>query len=239
MDVEYKAIETPSWAETDAQTGEVEAIIATFDVVDRDDDIVRASAFTHGQAVPMVWAHDWTKPVGRGVISVEPPYAKYRGQFFLNTQMGREAYETCKAMGDLQRWSWGFRPLDPIVYAEQDGRRVRILSATETLEVSPVLVGASVGTRTTAIKEAAPTPPQENLDEIVKAIQTAIVQAKEGRTLSESNRQRLRNLLEALSKACSDLEDLLRATEPPEKAYHVPALSRRLRALELALHHLL
>lgn len=137
-----------------ATEGAVEAIFSTFGVIDSDQDIVLASAFTAGQQVPMVWAHDWQRPVGKGSVRVERDRAVLDGQFFLDTTAGLDAYRTVKAMGDLQEWSWGFRVTDAD-YGEQDGATVRYIKGAELYEVSPVLVGANRDTATLAIKAAA------------------------------------------------------------------------------------
>ena len=132
--------------------GYVEAAFSIFGEVDSDRDIVEASAFTDGQEVPMVWAHDWQKPVGKGAISVDGrKRAVFKGSFFLNTEAGREAYETVKAMGGLQQWSWGFRVTD----ASQDqveGEYIRRIKGADVYEVSPVLVGANRNTHTLLVK---------------------------------------------------------------------------------------
>lgn len=135
--------------------GRVTALFSTFGIVDRDGDIVEAGAFTHGQPVPLVWGHDWKQPVGRGVIHTESTGAVFDGRFFLETQAGREAYQTVKAMGDLQQYSWGFQILDSEM-SERDGQPVRVIKRAEVFEVSPVLIGAGIGTRTLAIKESTP-----------------------------------------------------------------------------------
>ena len=127
------------------------AVFSTFDVPDRDGDIVRASAFTDGQQVPMVWAHDWAMPIGKGTIRVEKARAVFDGQFNLNTSAGKDAYESVKFAGDLQEYSWGFR-----ITGTQDNLAIRGLdiTAAEVFEVSPVLVGANQYTSTLAVKGA-------------------------------------------------------------------------------------
>lgn len=134
------------------EAGSLRAVFSTFDIPDRDGDVVRASAFKNGQSVPMVWAHDWSRPVGKGVIRVEKDRAVFDGQFNLATEAGREAYEAVKFAGDLQEYSWGFRITDT-----QDNTAIRGFDITgaEVFEVSPVLVGANQYTQTLAVKGAA------------------------------------------------------------------------------------
>lgn len=145
QEIEFKAAD-------DAPEGSLRAVFSTFDVPDRDGDIVRASAFSDGQEVPMVWAHDWSKPVGKGVVRVEKSRAVFDGQFFLGTSWGRDAYESVKQMGSLQEYSWGFRVTDTQPNKNISGYDI---TAAEVFEVSPVLVGANQYTETLAVKGAA------------------------------------------------------------------------------------
>ena len=203
----------------DQEEGTVQAVFSTFNVLDKDGDIVMPTAFTHGQAVPMVWHHDWASPVGKGVIRVEETRAVFDGAFFMDTQAGQEAYKTVKAMGELQEWSWGFRITDA-AYEQRDGEFVRLIKRATLFEVSPVLVGAGEGTYTLAIKshqtfveqaEAALATVQAMT---TRATSLADLRAKEGRVLSEANRQRLTTLRESITTLAAELDDLLAAAEP-------------------------
>lgn len=138
----------------DSPEGSVEAVFSTFGVIDRDGDVVKASAIEDGLELPMVWSHDWHQPVGRGHVDVGRKSAKFVGRFFTETDAGLQAYKTVKAMGDLQQWSWGFE-IKEWSFGEHDGREgVRFITDTEPFEVSPVLVGANRETATTSIKGA-------------------------------------------------------------------------------------
>ncbi len=131
--------------------GTVTARFARVGVVDKDGDVVAASAFTPGQEVPMTWNHEWGDPVGKGIVKLVGEEVRLEGRFFLETARGREAYATVKAMGNLQEWSWGFRAT-AVQYEQREGRRVRVITGAELYEVSPVLVGAGRGTGTVALK---------------------------------------------------------------------------------------
>lgn len=219
---ETKFVRTPLVLKAEKE-GDVEAVFSTFDVVDKDGDIVLPSAFVQGQAVPLVWHHDWTRPVGKGVIHVEPTRAVFKGAFFLNTEGGQEAYRTVKAMGELQQYSWGFRIRDA-AYEERDGEWIRIIKRAEVYEVSPVLVGAGEGTRTLSIKSGQPLAEQAEaalaaVQDLAARMQSlADLRAKEGRTLSEANWQRLSKVKESLDGVSADLGELLAATEKPKVA---------------------
>lgn len=142
------------------EKGEVAAVFSVFDKVDSDGDIVKAgsikSGFKSGD-VPMVWAHKWDMPIGKGQIEQDDDKATFKGQFFMDTESGREAYNLVKAMGELQQWSFGFK-VDDSEYGKfkKDGsdeeEDVRFLKGLTVYEVSPVLVGANQETYTMAIK---------------------------------------------------------------------------------------
>ncbi|MFT2016300.1 HK97 family phage prohead protease [Streptomyces sp. 796.1] len=137
----------------DADRGMVTAVFSTFDVVDRDGDVTVKGAIRDG--VPVVisaynhgsWAG--ALPVGKGVVRTDGKEARLEGQFFLNTQHGRDTFETVKALAEdgLGEWSYGFDVKDSAP-GEHDGKSVRVLKELDVHEVSPVMLGAGVGTRT-------------------------------------------------------------------------------------------
>jgi len=145
----------------DAPPGSVTAIFSTFDVLDKQRDIVKRAAFAglDGAAVPLVQSHEWdAMPVGLGHIHVTPHAALFDGRFHLATQFSRDAYETAKAMAGLQEYSYGFKVAEDGFKEDTaaDGGPVRVITEIERVyEVSLVLVGAGEGTRTVALKHAA------------------------------------------------------------------------------------
>ena len=148
---EFKAI--------DDEKGSVEAVFSVFNKLDTDGDVVLPSAIKSGfkdDQVPMVFAHKWDQPIGKGVITSDDEKATFRGNFFMDTEAGKEAYHLAKAMADLQEWSFGFRINDSEVkeYKSEDGDEIsaRFLKDLTVYEVSPVLVGANRETYTLAIK---------------------------------------------------------------------------------------
>lgn len=179
--------------------GEVVARFSVFDIVDRDGDILRRSAFTDGQEVPMVWAHRWDIPVGKGVIKLAKDHAEFHGKF-LSTPAAQDARTTVREMGDLQEWSFGFR-----ILGVQDNPEIRGLDITDVqvFEVSPVLVGANQETATLAVKGGPPReePQEDERDPALVAI------ADEAQRLTESTDdvadglRRLAGLVDAALKA--------------------------------------
>jgi len=132
--------------------GSVQAAFSVFNVIDSDGDVVLSTAFEDGQAVPMVWSHQWVNPVGKGNVRVEKERAVFDGHFFLDTQAGAEAYKTVKNMAELQEWSFGFRVIEAEDGEHEGTEGVRFLKKLQLFEVSPVLVGANRETETLTIK---------------------------------------------------------------------------------------
>jgi len=137
------------------EPGEFEAVFATLNVIDLDNDVTVPGAFTEDEAVRIAaWGHNWgTLPVGKGNIREEDDQAIVGGKFFLQTAAGKEHYETVKALGELQEWSYSFSILDE-EKGEFEGKDVNFLKKLEVYEVSPVMLGAGIGTHTTDIKAA-------------------------------------------------------------------------------------
>jgi hypothetical protein len=143
----------------DAEKGEVQAVVATLGVVDRDEDIIRKGAIPNGARVKVSgYGHDamfGEPPVGKGALFIEGDKVVFKGQYFLDTTRGRESFNVVKGLGADGEWSFGFRVLGSEVPEEADrakGAR-RILTKLEPFEVSPVMVGAGVGTQTISAKE--------------------------------------------------------------------------------------
>lgn len=141
----------------DAAKGEVEAVFSTFGVIDHDGDVTDPGAFEHGSKV-LISAYNhqsWggALPVGKGRIEVGPRGAILKGQFFLNTQQGRDTFETVKALAEegLGEWSYGF-DVEESEDGQHEGKSARVLKKLKVYEVSPVLRGAGVGTATLEAK---------------------------------------------------------------------------------------
>ena len=138
--------------------GKVSAVFSVFNTLDSDGDVVIPEAIKSGfksGSVPMVWAHKWDMPIGKGEIKQDGDKATFEGSFFMDTESGKEAYNLVKAMGDLQQWSFGYRVNDSERGKFKSGDKdvdARYLKDLSVYEVSPVLVGANQDTYTMAIK---------------------------------------------------------------------------------------
>lgn len=135
--------------------GEFSAVFSTFNVIDSDGDVTLPGAFTEGEEVLVSsYGHaSWqgALPVGKGRIRTTKSEAIVDGQFFMETSHGRDTFQVVKALGGNQQWSYGFDVVEgePGKHA---GREVQFLKKLKVHEVSPVLIGAGVNTRTLAVK---------------------------------------------------------------------------------------
>jgi hypothetical protein len=172
-------------------------------VIDRDGDIIRKGAIPDGSKVAMsAYGHDavWgNRPVGKGTLSTKGDQVIFDGRLFLNTADGRDTFEVLKEMGSDQEWSFGFRVMGYEVPTEEEQKQgaYQVLTKLDAFEVSPVLIGAGIGTRTLAVKQADgdPTPLGEKVDppaptpaveeEVAKAAGPTPeeIEAKQGRAL--------------------------------------------------------
>ncbi|WP_406527374.1 HK97 family phage prohead protease [Streptomyces sp. I8-5] len=205
----------------DESRGEVEAVFATLDVVDKDNDVTRKGAFESGaEVVISAYNHktwEGALPVGKGVIQEVGDRVVMKGQFFMNTTHGRDHFEVVKALGAKQEWSYGFN-VDESEPGEFEGKSVRVLKRMTVHEVSPVLRGAGVGTHTTYAKG------HKTLNEEVTAVVAAVdsviesagrvvaLRAQKGKELSRVNA----GSLDGLAAKLDELKALLSAEETPE-----------------------
>lgn len=144
----------------DEAEGKVSAVFSVFNNLDSDGDVVVPGAIKSkwdSGMVPMVWAHKWDMPIGKGYIKEDGDKATFVGEFFMDTDSGQEAYKLVKNMGELQQWSFGYRVNDAEhgkfkEVGNDEQTDARYLKSLTVFEVSPVLVGANQETYTMAIK---------------------------------------------------------------------------------------
>lgn len=214
--------------------GYIEAAFAQLDVIDHDGDITRPGAFPVKDVPMSAYNHtswDGSLPVGKGSIAERDGWAVFTGQFFMTTTHGRDAYETVKGLGPIAEYSYGYNITDggPVVV---DGKSVRELRKLDVFEVSPVLMGAGLGTHTLAIKSGGlgtDLPYAEHESWLRESVAAFLARTKaradmresEGRKLSRSDREALTALLESLRAfggTADELAALLEQTEPAKAA---------------------
>lgn len=222
-DVETKRLEV----KLEGDKGEVRAVIATLNVVDKDGDFTERNAFGRQMVEISSYGHGSWKgkvPLGGGVIYEVGDEAIFEGRFNLKSQAAAEHYSHLMFMKEnfpdkQTEWSYGFDKIE-WAYKDEGDRRLRVLKKVKAYEVSPVLLGAGVNTRTLDVKEAG-TKFVEQVEAALAANSAMIERAKsladlrvmEGRSLSTANRERLTKLLEGIKAGAVDLGALLQGTE--------------------------
>ncbi len=219
-----------SFAPADLKLSEEGAVLVAFsrlNAIDKEGDVTLPGAIPTKDVAMSAFNHaSWegALPVGRGTVKEQGDLGVFSGSFFMQTDQGRNAYHTIKAMADLQEWSYGYRVLDggPIQW---EGKSAFALRKLDIHEVSPVLKGMGNSTATLAIKSGSPGPDAPYADHLawvsdeVEALITrskdrADWRAKEGRVLSSANRTSLATIATGLESHAGEIRGLLDATDP-------------------------
>lgn len=206
--------------DADEDRGEVTAVFSTFNVKDSDWDVTLPGAIEEGaSALISAYGHSsWggELPAGKGTLSSTKTEAVFTGKFFMDTEQGVNTFRTVKGVGEIQEWSYGYDALE-YSYGDHDGEHVRFLAKLKVHEVSPVLLGAGVGTRTLSAKSAGLKFSDEATAVLatVKALadRAADVMAKrqeKGKALGADSAA----LLQEVTAELKRFEDLLREPEP-------------------------
>lgn len=140
----------------DAEKGHITAVIATLNVKDHDGDVILKGAFGK-QDVPIVPTHDWNSvPLGRATITESGDEAVAKMRFNLDIEDGRKWHSAIKFDFDAgepkQEYSFGYE-IKNSDKGEHKGERVQFLKELKVIEVSPVLLGAGIDTRTLDVKK--------------------------------------------------------------------------------------
>lgn len=189
----------------DAGHGQVEAVFATLNVKDKDGDVTVKGAFQSGSPVKIsAYNHaSWqgALPIGKGTIHEEGEHVVFRGEFF-DTQAAQDTRKTLAGLGDMGEWSYGFDVLksEP---GDFKGEQVRYLKSMRVHEVSPVMIGAGVGTHTRSVK-GDDTTLTEAVEAALKVIERAerveALRAEKGLALTGATRSSLEGLDEAIRR---------------------------------------
>jgi hypothetical protein len=141
----------------DDARGEVTASIGRLEVVDRDGDVVSRGAVGQ-QVTPILPAHRWDAiPLGKATVAEQGGELIAKMRFNRRTPTGADWFESVRF--DLehpppkQQWSYSFL-VEP-GGARQDvvgGRGVRRIGKMRLYDVSPVILGAGINTRTLDLK---------------------------------------------------------------------------------------
>jgi hypothetical protein len=229
-----------------SETGDVTVAFSRFGVIDSDNDVTFPGALPVGKSVAIsAYGHsswDGALPIGKGAIREAGDLGVLDGGFFMETDQGRNAYHTTKAMADLQEWSYGYAVLPPSGPEVFDGRAVRALRKLDIWEVSPVLKGAGIGTGTLAIKSGGPGPDAPYAEHLAWVLDEwaalsdrtkdrAEWRAKEGRLMSVANLARLDTMRERMRSVMGDLDAMMTDMAPKADAVTLDVLLSTARRL--------
>lgn len=207
----------------DADKGTVAVVFATLGVKDLDGDVTVKGAFEDGAPVVIsAYGHkswDGMLPVGTGSIREVRDEAVMDGQFLLDTTAGADTFITVKALAEkgLGEWSYGYDPVK-FSFGEHEGERVRFLEQQKVHEVSPVLLGAGVNTRTLAAKAAGDVRFAEHVQAVTADLDDLIdraVRAAKGKPLRDEPKT-LMQLIDSKLKRLSELLATGQENEPGE-----------------------
>jgi len=203
-ELQRKALSDLEWKAD--RKGVFRAVVATYNVVDNDGDVSIPGALDTAKSVVVSpWNHSSVDearsdpPVGSATITTVGDNAIAEGHFYVNTELGRKAYEITKSLFDdgLGEWSYAFRippggaSIDSKDLSEWPGAQ-RILRKVTPFEVSLVFAGAGIGTQTLAVKSA------------TSALE---LEMKRGARLSKESRARLHTLAQELLVFIGEAEE--------------------------------
>lgn len=211
-----------------SDTGEVQAVFATMGVIDHDGDVIQPGAFGV-QNTAFLFAHNAHDiPLGKARIFEEGNEAIADIKINMDIERGREVHSALKfdmENGEpLQEFSFGFDVVDG-GFGEFEGEKVRFLKALKVHEVSPVLLGAGVNTRTRAVKhKGGPGKPVKFADQLMlviaetediaaRAVEIHEMRMKQGRQMSNERRGQMLDLIQAQKSLAATIAQLEQAEQ--------------------------
>lgn len=186
--------------------GQGTAVFATLNVKDLDGDVTVPGAFGK-QDVMVLPTHNWSSvPIGKGSTYERGDKALVDFSMNLDTASGRDWHAALKfdlEHGEpIQEWSYGFS----ITAAEPkviDGEEIRELQKLDVHEVSPVVLGAGIGTGTLAMKAAIENGDlsREQLDNLADALTPLLAKAGGSRRFADQITETIEECKDILMRA--------------------------------------
>lgn len=214
-------------------------VIATTETVDRDGEMIKSDGWETENFIKnpvMLDCHKYFEmPVGACTELTKLEDGSYRAKgVFARTQKAQEIRSLYED-GILRTVSVGFIPKE---------RNGNIITKAELLEISFVPIPANpdamaiakmnkvfgITTDATPAIEAKPIEEKQlTAPSPVPSKETAV---KEGRVLSAKNRQQISECMDMLKSTSSMLQELMEASEPPEKAVDYDAMLKSLQSID-------
>ena len=141
-------------------TGEIKAVIAKMDVIDHDGDIMSSGSVGKQEVVVSAYNHgSWGDflspgqlPIGEGRVYETNKEMRFEGKLFTDMAGAGETLKLLKNLGSKQEWSFSLHNVRGKAETV-DEKDVYRIESVEVHEVSPVLKGASIGSRTLSVKQ--------------------------------------------------------------------------------------
>ena len=170
--------------------GFLKAVFATLGVVDKDGDVVHKGSIGKQDVLISAYQHkswDGALPVGKGRVYEKGDLAIFEGHFNMELQSGHDHYSALKFAPELAEFSWGFNTVKYDYEKTDDGWLIMNIRETKIFEVSPVLVGAGVGTGVVEMKSRHGKAETESgpLKEKTLLYHPSVVKLRYARTLKE------------------------------------------------------
>ena len=227
--------------------GTFEAVFATLDAIDHDGDTYDPGAIGKQDVVISQWNHgSWNggvaaMPVGVGKVFERGNKAIVQGEFDMDDPAGKAHHHKLKYLfekGHNVEWSFALPDMDTR-HETIDDETVRVITRVAIPEVSPVLLGAGVGTELLSIKGKGDDMESKSdesmafvkeLDAAVVAVESVVGRAKQIQNLrvekgkgdmSRASTRRLKALRDALKEVLTDVDDLL--TDPNDELNELAA----------------
>ena len=129
--------------------GDVSAVFATLDVVDRDNDVILPKAIGDQRVLMSSYGHgSWmgAMPIGKGRVFERGNEAVFEGSMFMDMDHAKQTFDLIKAVGDQQEWSFSLDNVDT-ERSKRGDQQVQLIKSVDVHEVSPVFRGAGINTR--------------------------------------------------------------------------------------------
>jgi HK97 family phage prohead protease len=204
----FKSVVTEMNADTEKNI--VQGYASIFGNIDSHKDIVVQGAFKktiqeNNNRIKFLWQHDLYEPIGKPTIMQEDSKGLYFEAKISETDIGKKAMTLIKD-GVLNEMSIGY---DTIKDEFDTKKNVRLLKEIRLWEISVVTLASNSQAQITGAKK---------LDNLLDDV---LYMSKAGRTISESNMNKIRNAIQVLQAL---LEDSTEKVQESEKSLSIDVI---------------
>ena len=143
-------LELASRLSVDSDAGQVSAVVAMLETPDAKKRIIHVGAVESQEVLVSDWDHSSVfgkPPVGQGRIWEEGDVLRAELQYDMEREVGREAFQLVRSIGNLGHWSVAYEHVDTEVKDD-----ISHFWSVKMMEVSPTGWPASQGTYTVHVQ---------------------------------------------------------------------------------------